>query len=213
MSASVWRKGGYNTFSKNCKEQSKNWKGISVSPMYIDSETSNANWSMAMLDKRNITVEVKELKEVTVAYIRHIGPFKGEVEIWTNLFQKLMAWAGARNLLKCPGTQYFTLFRDDLTITEFSKFKTDVCISVEANTKPNGEVGVSVIPAGKYAVAHFEIDGSEFEQAWDSVYSEWLPQSGYQPDERICFEKYLNDPKTHPKNKHIIEVCIPVIAI
>jgi len=220
MSATAWRKGGHSTFSKNCKDQSKDcqqvsndWEDITVSPIYIDSSTSNSNWRISMISRSDVTVEVKELKKADVAYIRHIGPFKGETEKWAELFRKLMTWAGARGLLKCPGTQYFTLFRDDLNITEFSKFKADVCISVEPNTKPDGEIGVSVIPAGLYAVAEIEMDASEFEQAWDMVYSDWLPKSGYQPDERCCFERYLNDPKTHPKNKHIIEICIPVKAM
>jgi AraC family transcriptional regulator len=97
-----------------------------------------------------------------------------------------------------------------LNITDFSKFKADVCISIPENTKPEGDVGVSVIPAGKYAVASFEIDSDEFEKAWDLIFSEWLPSSGYQPDERCCFERYLNDPKQHPNNKNFIEVCIPI---
>ena len=98
-------------------------------------------------------------------------------------------------------------------ITEYSKFKTDVCISIDSNIKTDGDIGMSEIPAGKYAVAEFEIDASEYEQAWDIVYSDWLPKSGFQPDERCCFERYLNNPKTHPKNKHIIEVCIPVTVM
>ena len=66
---------------------------------------------------------------------------------------------------------------------------------------------------GKYAVAQFEIDENEYEQAWELVYREWLPNSGYQPDDRSCFEQYLNDPKQHPQKKHVIEVYLPVKAI
>ncbi len=213
MSATAWRNGGCDRFSKNCKEESNLWKDVIVSPMYIDSLTSKSTWKISMIKKKDVVVEVNELNEVNVAYIRHIGPFKGETETWGKLFKKLMAWAGARGLIKCPGTQFFTIFRDDLNITEFSKFRADACISVEPNTAGSGEISISIIPAGKYAVAEFEIDASEFEQAWDLVYGEWLPQSGYQPDERCCFERYLNDPKVHPKNKYIIEVCIPVKAL
>ncbi len=217
MSATIWRKGGFNKFSKNCKEQSKDclqvsndWKDISVSPMYIYPSSNNSYWRISMINKNDVIVEVKELKETTVAYIRHIGAFKGKGEVWAELFKKLMTWAGARGLISCPGTQFYTIFRDDLKITEFSKFKADACLSVEPNTKPDGEIGISAIPAGKYAVAQFEIDGSEYEEAWEMIYSDWLPESGFQPDERYCFERYLNDSKMHPEKKHIIEVCIPV---
>jgi len=90
MSATNWRKGGNATFSKNCKEDSKKWQGVVVSPMYINSETSNSSWRISIMDKNNVTVEVKDLSEIPVAYIRHIGPFKGEVDTWAKLFQKLM---------------------------------------------------------------------------------------------------------------------------
>ena len=166
-----------------------------------------------MIKRSDVKVEVKDLDETNVAYIRHIGEFKGETEVWAGLFEKLKIWAAARGMIKCPETQFFTVFRDDLKITEFSKFIADVCISVEPNTKSDGEIGVSVIPTGKYAVAQFEIDGSEYEEAWETVYSGWLPKSGFQPDERFCFERYLNDPKMHPQKKHIIEICIPVKAM
>jgi AraC family transcriptional regulator len=220
MSATTWRKGGYKTFSKNCKEQSKKykqvrsyWQDVTISPMYIDATTNIPNWRISMIKRSDVKVEVKDLAETSVAYIRHIGEFKGETKVWAGLFEKLKTWAAARGLIKCPETQFFTVFRDDLKITEFSKFIADVCISVAPNTKSDGEIGVSAIPSGKYAVAQFEIDGSEFEEAWETVYSGWLPKSGFQPDERFCFERYLNDPEMHPQKKHIIEICIPVKAM
>lgn len=85
MSATVWRKGGFKSFSKNCKGRSKDclsvsnaWKDITVSPMYIDPSTNNSIWRISMINKTDVSVEVKELEETTVAYIRHIGAFKGE---------------------------------------------------------------------------------------------------------------------------------------
>jgi AraC family transcriptional regulator len=38
----------------------------------------------------------------------------------------------------------------------------------------------------------------------------WCPASGYQPDDRHCFEVYLNDPNQHPQGKHIVEIWKPV---
>ena len=217
VSATTWRDGHHEIFSKNRKAESnssktlhKDWEETQLSDMYINPTNNNPMWSFYMLSGRNFNLEVKTLPEVTVAYLRHIGPFKGETEKWAALFQRLMKWAVPRDLLGCPDTQFFTVFRDDLNLTEFAKFKADACMSVPAHTQSDGEIGISSIPAGKYAVASFEIDAHEFEQAWDLVYRVWLPTSGYQPDERNCFERYLNDPKKHPQNKHFIEVCIPV---
>jgi AraC family transcriptional regulator len=38
----------------------------------------------------------------------------------------------------------------------------------------------------------------------------WLPESGYQPADGPCFERYLNDPAQHPEGKHIVEIGLPV---
>ncbi|HHR85909.1 MAG TPA: hypothetical protein ENL23_06140 [Candidatus Acetothermia bacterium] len=37
-----------------------------------------------------------------------------------------------------------------------------------------------------------------------------MPQSGYTPDDRLCYELYLNDPAEHAESKHIVDICEPV---
>jgi AraC family transcriptional regulator len=59
-------------------------------------------------------------------------------------------------------------------------------------------------------MARFEIAPDEFTAAWDKFMSEWFPESGYQPDDRPCFELYLNDPREHPEGHFIIDICEPV---
>jgi AraC family transcriptional regulator len=66
------------------------------------------------------------------------------------------------------------------------------------------------IPGGRNGVARFEITADHFGDAWNAVYGGWLPESGYQPDERPCFETHLNDPEQHPEGKHIVEIHVPV---
>jgi len=36
---------------------------------------------------------------------------------------------------------------------------------------------------------------TQFGEAWDKL-MEWMTTSGYQPDDRMCYEMYLNDPDT-----------------
>lgn len=51
----------------------------------------------------NKSVEVRELPATTVAYIRHIGPYKGDSKLFERLFNKLFTWAGPRGLVQQPG--------------------------------------------------------------------------------------------------------------
>ena len=155
-------------------------------------------------------VEVKELPEMHVAYVRHIGPYKGDAELFGRLFGKLMAWAGPRGLLRFPETQVLTVYHDDPEITDEEKLRTDACITVPHDTVVEGEIGKTSISAGKYAVGHFEITADEYEDAWKTVYGGWLPKSGHRPDDGPCYELYRNDPKEHPQGKQIVDICVPV---
>jgi AraC family transcriptional regulator len=152
------------------------------------------------------SIEVKELPELHVAYIRSIGPYDRVAEA----FGKLMRWAGPRGLLRFPETKILAVYRDSPEVTEPDKLRSEACITVPEGTKVDGEVSLMKIPGGKFAVGRFEISADQFGEAWNTVMGGWLPGSGYQPDDRVCYEMYLNDHEQHPQKKFIIEICEPV---
>jgi AraC family transcriptional regulator len=88
--------------------------------------------------------------------------------------------------------------------------RTSVCITVPEDTGVGGEIGKMTIPAGKYALARFELTSSDYQEAWDWVYGTWLPQSGFVPDDRLCFELYPPESITHPESKISVDICVPV---
>jgi len=112
--------------------------------------------------------------------------------------------------LRFPETKFITIYHDKPDITDETKLRTDVCITVSPDTQVDGEIGKATIPAGKYAIAHFEIELDQYGDAWNALYGGWLPEGGYQPDDRPCFELYLGDPKEHPQGKHIVDIYAPV---
>lgn len=218
MSASEWRSEGYLRDRKIRKTDSKEWQTIGkirqdlcVTSYYIDGEIQNQIWRVKMKNKNQIKVEVKEMPTMHVAYVRHIGPYKGDSELFERLFGKLMKWAGPRGLLRFPETKVLAVYHDDPKITDEDKLRTSACITISEDTAVEGEVGKTAIPGGKFAVASFELAGSqEYEEAWNMVFGGWLPESGYQPDDRLCYELYQNDPKEHPEGTHIVDICVPV---
>lgn len=163
-----------------------------------------------MSNKREVTIEVKELPEMPIVYVRHIGAYKGNPALFQRLFGKLCGWAGPRGLIRPPQTKFLCVYYDDPDVTEDERLRVDVAMTVPKDTPVDGEVGKNILPAGKYAVGRFELSSPEFEEAWGGVMGGWLPQSGYQCDDRPCFEVYLNDPKTHPEGKCIVDICVPV---
>jgi len=219
MSATKWRSEGFinskigTIKSKNRKVVSNTCKALSVSDMYIDSVSNNLTWRIKMNNQDQISAEVKELPAMTVAYVRHVGDYKGNQELFGKLIGKLMKWAGPRGLLQEKNLQLLSVYYDDPEITDNDKLKLDVCITIPKNFKVDGEIGKMIISGGKYVVARFEIKAKEFKDAWNLLYKNWLPNSGFQPDDKPCYELYHNDPKEHPEGKHIVDICIPVISM
>ncbi|MCK5126451.1 MAG: AraC family transcriptional regulator [candidate division Zixibacteria bacterium] len=219
MSASEWRDAWSEADGKKMKIESKYRKHLSnirkefkAISFYIDNETKNQVWRLAMTKPKELEtkVEVKEMSEFTVAYIRHIGPYAGDEALFATLFGRLMKWAGPRNLLNFPETKCISIYHDNPSITDDNKLRLDVCISVPPETQVDGEVCKATIPAGKYALARFEILADQYGDAWSTVYGGWLPESGYQPGDGVCYELYHNNPEEHPENKHIFDIVIPV---
>ncbi len=195
--------------SKNCKILSNIWKEFHNFSYYIDKITGNQIWKIRALNQ-NIKVEVQQLPATTVAYIRHIGPFIGQRELFISLCGKIMNWAGSRKLVNFPKSKLLMISHDNPDITNENDLRISVCITVPPNTKVEGDIGKLVIPKGNYAVGKFEIYPEEYVNAWQFMCSEWLPQSGYKFDDRPHFEAYTYNPEEIQKNKRIVQICIPV---
>jgi len=151
-------------------------------------------------------VEAREEPERLVAYVRHVGDY-GRIG---EAFQRLARWAGPRRLFRNPETRMLSVYHDNPDVTPVAKLRADACITVPAGTKVKRDIGLMTLPGGAYAAAYVEIDDTQYGEAWDRLFSDWLPESGYQPDDRPCYELYLNDPRKHPQRRHIVEICEPI---
>jgi len=219
MSASEWRAGGCLDESKMRKEGRKSSqtpgkirKDSGATVNYVGGQLLTQRWRIVMNAGSPLTaeVEVKNLPETHVAYIRHIGPYAGDTELFGRLYDRLFKWAGPRGLLRFPETKVLSVYHDNPEVTDEDKLRLDVCISVPEDTAVDGEVGLMGLPAGQYAIAHFEIALDQFGDAWNAVFGGWLPESGYQPADGPCFEHCLNDPSEHPQGLAIVDICVPV---
>ncbi len=53
----------------------------------------------------------------------------------------------------------------------------------------------------------FQSTTTQYGEAWNRLFIDWRPESGYQHDDRRCYELYLNDPRKHPQDKHNLKIC------
>lgn len=103
-----------------------------------------------------------------------------------------------------------TIYHDSPEITEEEKLRISVCMTVPEGTETEGDIGSMKLPAGRYAVAEFNIDMEQYGDAWNTLFAGWLPESGYQCADGPCYELYLNDPGEDPEGKHRIAIHLPV---
>ncbi len=217
MNASTYRSSAKNTQSNIRETDSKIRKPIGKNredalefSFYIDAQTHYPTWRIQMNAQPEMKVEVKEMPEFTVAYVRHIGPYKGDSALFESMFNKIMTWAGPRGLLQIPETKVLSVYHDDPKVTDENKLRTSACISIPDDTPVDGEIGKMTLPGGQFAVARFELKDDEYEAAWDALMGGWLPDSGYQPDDRLCYELCHTSPKDNPEGRSKVDICIPV---
>lgn len=186
-------------FNKNGQMLSKNLKQINQ--MHADLCLVKSNQFFFM----EANIKVKEMPEMNAIYVRHIGAFNKIGEA----YEKLFKWACPRGLFVPNITKCATIIHDDPSVTEIQKVRQSACIIVNDKVKLEGEVGQFIIPGGKYVVGHFELGLSDFEKAWNSM-CKWFIESGYQQGDGCSYELYHNDHTSHPEQKFIIDICIPV---
>jgi AraC family transcriptional regulator len=156
-------------------------------------------------------VRIEELPAKTVAYIRYIGPYQGDAIVFERLYSKLFSWAKPRNLFQ-EHTEFINLYHDDPEITDKLKLRVSAGLTIPDHETVDGEVNKMVIPGGKCACASFKLSAEQYQNAWDWMYKNWLPRSGYVPDDRLSFELFsLSDiNKDCNKDQQNVDICIPV---
>lgn len=207
MSPTAFRNGGYQELSKIRKLHSKKHQSLRKQRNTCEEPADyfrpvNFKQKTGLIMK----VEIREMPELHVAYLRH----KGNYSEVGHAFEKLMRWAGPRGLMRPPETKVLSVYHDDPEVTEEKNLRTSVCITVPEGTRVEGEVGLMTVEGGKYACGHFEVNEKEFQEAWDAMMRDWLPESGYQCADRLPYELYYNNHEEHPEKKHIVDICIPV---
>ena len=86
MSASKWRTSGSSGYSKGSKPVSNIRQDFDVYLYYTDS-MKKQTWRVEMKPNKEMiaNIEVKDMPEMHVAYIRHIGPYAGDEQLFGSL--------------------------------------------------------------------------------------------------------------------------------
>lgn len=190
-------------YRKNCKDQYN---------------ISRYNESVSVMEGQQLKEEIKgdveiiEIDAMKVAYLRFTGAYDKLADGFPDLLERLFKSADEQNLLVEDKTMILAAYHDHPEFTRPDYYKTSLCIIVPRDAKEdeNSDLCFMEIPAGKYLVGHFYIHQHLYSAAWDYVYEEWLTNSGYVPRDGFPFEMYMNDYRTDPNNKHLVDIYLPV---
>jgi AraC family transcriptional regulator len=186
-------------------------KIIHIKSRKIKENPSSIGYYTGEKEKRFVkAIAVKQLPTMNVAYIRSVGPYKGDIELFRELFSQLFAWAAPRGYLDVPDLKVISMYNDNPNITDEERLRLTLCITIPETAKVDRHIGMLTIEGGLYVVARCELMVDEYEEAWNYLCGEWFPRSGYFPDNKPSFEINCNDPATHPEGKHIVDICVPV---
>lgn len=135
-------------------------------------------------------VSIDTLNQLTVASVRHVGPYPECGKAW----ESLSAWAGPKSLLN-ESTAFFGICHDDPRQVPEDQLRYDACMTVPEDQKGEGEVTILTIPGGNYATLLYQGPYDNLGEQWMALFEKGLPQLDKEFDfTRPCFEQYLNDP-------------------
>ncbi len=195
-------------YSNNCKDHDKSY-------LYNESIINNKELDSLQSKENHVKgiVEVLTIDTIPVIYVRQTGAYTQLEDTFSSLIQKLFNFALEENIIDFDKSKLLTIYHSHPDFSEEQNQRTSICLSIQSDiniTENQDGIGYMLIPAGKYAVGHFEIDQSEYSDAWDYLYGDWLPQSGYLPRDSFPFEVYVSDPNSDPLRKHIVDIYLPI---
>lgn len=77
-------------------------------------------------------------------------------------------------------------------------------------SEPPEGMEVLEISGGKVAVLTYKGPYSGLEAAYHSLFGNWLPKSGEEPADQVCYEIYLNNPRDTAPEDLLTEICLPL---
>jgi len=182
---------------------------------YNVSPTEYRNNKELMIIKRQTSTAEANIKFRTVAdipartaiYITIKGEYgnSGCADAWNRL------WSFVREQkLYSAGIEHLGISFNDPKVTEGEKCRYDACLVIHKPVDPKDGVGVKEITGGRFAVFIYQGSYNGLDKAYDTIFSRWLPDSGYELRNAPCIEKYLNTPQRTAPDKLKTEIYLPI---
>jgi len=164
----------------------KDFNPTNLYPIRINKELQSNNY----LGDKSIKVEIKELKSHHLCSLTSLRGYEPEAIFST--WDKINDWALVNGIEVC-NQQRFGLCYDNPMITPIDKCRYQYAVVIDENIEIHPPFTSAFIPQGKYASLYLKGKPNEVLNSQLAIYSEWLPSSGFEPDDFPLLEHYFND--------------------
>ena len=189
--------------SKIGKIYSKYGKAFNPQSLYSQTVTNSVIFDPDKLEELLMNVKVEEMDEKLIAFLT--APKGYDLTSIFETWDKIIGWAKSSGVIDQENKRY-AICHDNPMITPEDKCRYDASIEIDGDVKVLEPFFKQTIPSGKYAVAHYKGDGDKVSNFYMELYSNWLPGSGFEPDDYPPVAHYLNDSR---KDGFVeMEVCI-----
>ena len=191
------------TSSKIGKIYSKYGKAFNPQSLYSQFVTDVVIFDPDKLEELLMNVKVEEMNEKLVAFLT--APKGYDLTVIFETWDRIIDWAILSGVTDQENKR-FAICHDNPMITPTDKCRYDASIEIDSNIKVLVPFLKQTIPSGKYAVAYYKGNGDKVSNFYMELYSNWLPSSGFEPDDFPPIAHYLNDSR---KDGFVeMEVCI-----
>jgi len=148
-------------------------------------------------------VSVTTLPVMRLWGIPHTGSF---LDIGQS-FEQLLMWLGTHQLFH-PGLRLGGIYMNDPESVPPRELQSLAgAIGLEECQWPSDlTLECQTLPAGDYAVLRFKGPYNHLHDAYQWLFGQWLPQSGYEPGDAPVFEEYLNNPREVPPKDLLTDI-------
>jgi AraC family transcriptional regulator len=151
--------------------------------------------------------------KMKVIYLRFRGSYIEFRKRSKLMYEKLLDYAITNGLYQEGKNMVMTIYHDNPFITKSNDLRTSVAMSVDDDVSDvdddDDEITLMNIE-GKYAVGRYEIKRTEYGEAWNYLYHEWLLKSDSIPRDSFPFEMYVTRPPKNYKDTSTTDIYIPI---
>lgn len=150
-------------------------------------------------------VEIKDMPELRVATVRHVGPYNQIPKA----FERLDDIAGQAGLIR-HSSAMMAIYHDDPESTPQDQLRSDAALAVPEDVELPEGLAEQHIAAGRYAMTVHVGPYEQLGDTWARFLGEWVPASGNRIGDGVSYEIYKNTPAEIPKQELRTELYVPL---